>query len=93
MIRKIFGTTLAIALMGTHYVNRLGMRPAAPGDRLPTFREILDAAEAGGEHEYAAAVRYSRAMNLLSKGEPEAFFRAPKHERTRAFLGEILRPH
>jgi hypothetical protein len=49
------------------------MRPAAPGDRLPTFAEILEAAETGGEHEYAAAVRYSRAMNLLSKGEPEAF--------------------
>ncbi len=64
---------LAIALMGTHYVTRLGMRPAQPGDRLPTFQEILDAAEAGGEHEYAAAVRYSRSMNLLSKGEPEAF--------------------
>jgi hypothetical protein len=64
---------LAIALMGTHYVTRLGMRPAKPGDRLPTFAEILEAAEAGGEHEYAAAVRYSRAMNLLSKGECEAF--------------------
>jgi len=64
---------LAIALMGTHYVTRLGMRPARPGERMPTFEEILAAAEAGGEHEYAAAVRYSRAMNLLSKGEPEAF--------------------
>ncbi len=64
---------LAIALMGTHYVTRLGMRPARPGERMPTFDEILAAAEAGGEHEYAAAVRYSRAMNLLSKGEPEAF--------------------
>ncbi len=64
---------LAIALMGTHYVTRLGMRPARPGERMPTFDEILGAAEAGGEHEYAAAVRYSRAMNLLSKGEPEAF--------------------
>ena len=65
---------LAIALMGTHYVARgLGMRPARPGERLPTFAGDPRAAEAGGEHEYAAAVRYSRAMNLLSKGEPEAF--------------------
>ena len=64
---------LAIALMGTYYVTGLGMRPAAPGETVPTFDEILEAAEAGGEHEYAVAVRYSRAMNLLSKGEPEAF--------------------
>jgi hypothetical protein len=64
---------LAIALMGKYYVTRFSMRPAKPGEIQPTFQEMLAAAEAGGEHEYVAAVRYSRAMNLLSKGEPEAF--------------------
>jgi len=60
----------ALALLGIYYVARLGMRLGGP---LPSFQEMLEAAEAGGEHEYAAAVRYSRAMELLSRGEPEAF--------------------
>jgi hypothetical protein len=40
---------------------------------VPSSQEILEAAEAGGEHEYAAAIRYWRAMILLAIGEPEAF--------------------
>jgi len=66
---------LAIALMGTYYAAAMGMRPAAPGGTVPRTQEILDAAEAGEEHEYAAAIRYSRAITLLAIGEPEAFSR------------------
>src|SRR6185295_9064451 len=47
---------LAIALMGKYYVTRFSMRPAKPGEIQPTFQEMLAAAEAGGEHEYIAAV-------------------------------------
>jgi len=66
---------LATALMGTYYAAAMGMRPAAPGGTVPRSQEILEAAEAGDEHEYAAAIRYSRAINLLALGEPEAFSR------------------
>src|SRR5262245_14596185 len=66
---------LAIALMGTYYAAAMGMRPAAPGGTVPGTQEILEAAEAGEEHEYAAAIRYSRAVALLAIGEPEAFSR------------------
>jgi len=30
---------------------------------------------------------------IIEENDPESFFRAPKHERTRAFLGEILAHH
>jgi len=63
---------LAIALMGTYYASRLGMRPATQVT-VPSSDEILAAAEAGGEHEFAAAIRHARAMTLLAIGEPEAF--------------------
>src|SRR5262249_15755647 len=66
---------LAIALMGTYYAAAMGMRPAAPGGAVPRSQDILDAAEAGEEHEYAAAVRYSRAITQLALGEPEGFSR------------------
>ncbi len=64
---------LAMALMAAHTAAATGMRPAAPGGAVPSTQEILLAAEAGGEHEYAAAIRYTRAMTLLAIGEPEAF--------------------
>lgn len=64
---------LAVALMGTYYAAAMGMRRAECGRDVPSSQEMLAAAEAGGEHEYAAAIRYSRAMTLLSIGEPEAF--------------------
>jgi hypothetical protein len=64
---------LAIALMGTYYAAAMGMRPAEPRGPAPSSLEILEAAEAGGEHESAAAIRHARAMKLLAIGEPEAF--------------------
>ncbi len=30
---------------------------------------------------------------IVEEAPPEAFFSAPRHERTRKFLGEILRQH
>ena len=35
----------------------------------------------------------SPAPKIVEENEPEAFFRNPRHERTRAFLGEILAHH
>ena len=64
---------LAIALTGTYYAAVMGMRGAAPVGAVPSSQEILETAEAGGEHECAAAIRYMRAMTLLAIGEPEAF--------------------
>jgi hypothetical protein len=62
---------LAIALTGTYYAATV-MR-ARPAGAVPNPQEILEAAEAGGEHEYAAAIRHARAMTLLAIGEREAF--------------------
>src|SRR5262249_32830133 len=64
---------LAIALTGTYFAAAMGMRPAAAGGPVPSTREVLEAAEAGGEHEYAASIRFGRAMTLLAIGEPEVF--------------------
>ena len=64
---------LAIALAGTYYAAAMGMRPAPSGGAVPSSQEILETAEAGGEHECAAAIRYMRAVTLLAIGEPEAF--------------------
>ncbi len=61
---------LAVALTGTYYAAAM-LRTS--GDTVPSTQEILEAAEAGGEHEYAAAIRYARAVTLLAIGEPEAF--------------------
>src|SRR5262249_52552803 len=63
----------AVALTGSYYATVMGMRRGAPGGALPSPQDILDAAEAGGEHESAAAIRYMRAMTLLAIGEPEGF--------------------
>src|SRR5262249_60006531 len=64
---------LAIALMGTYIAAAMGL--AAPGGAVPSSEEILAAAEAGGEREYAAAIRYWRAMVQLALGEAAAFAR------------------
>lgn len=62
---------LAIALTGTYYA--AAMFGGQDGVVVPSTQEILDAAEAGGEHEYVAAIRYGRAMTLFAIGEPDAF--------------------
>jgi AAA ATPase domain len=64
---------LAVALTGTYYAAVMGMCPAEPGAAVPDSQEILETAEAGGEHECATAIRYMRAMTLLAIGDPEAF--------------------
>ncbi len=61
---------LAMALTGTYYAAAMGMRPAGV---VPSSQEILEAAEAGGEHEFTAAIRHARAATLFAIGEPEAF--------------------
>jgi hypothetical protein len=64
---------LAIALMGTYFAAVMGM---STGDRqieIPSTQVILEAAEAGGEHEYAAAIRYARCITLLAINEADAF--------------------
>jgi hypothetical protein len=62
---------LAMALTGTYFgAAVLGGRPQGA---VPSTQDILDAAEAGGEHEYVAAIRYARATVTLAIGEPEAF--------------------
>jgi hypothetical protein len=64
---------LAIALLGTYIAAAIGLSSSAFGGSVPSSQEILEAAEAGGEHEYAAAIRYWRGMILLAIGEPDAF--------------------
>jgi hypothetical protein len=64
---------LAVALTGTYYAAAMGIHPAPAGGTVPSSQEILEAAEAVGEHECAVAIRYMRAMTLLAIGEPEAF--------------------
>ena len=64
---------LAVALTGTYYAAAMGMRPAGNGGAVPSSQEILEAAEAGREHEFAAAIRHARAATLFAIGEPEAF--------------------
>src|SRR5262249_51759428 len=66
---------LAPALTGTYYAAALGMPPAGPSGPVPSSQEIVAMAEAAGECECAAAIRYVRAMTLLAIGEPEAFSR------------------
>ncbi len=64
---------LSIALAGIYYAAAMGMCPADAGGTVPSSQEILEIAEAAGEHECAAAIRYMRVMILLAIGEPEAF--------------------
>lgn len=69
---------LAMALLGTRYAAALRLRPSAHGAaseerRLPGTREIVAAAEAGGEHDIAAALRHLRAAGLFSIGDHDGF--------------------
>jgi AAA ATPase domain len=66
---------LAFALTGTYYAAAMGMQPVGLSGPVPNSQEIVAMAEAAGEHECAAAIRYVRAMTLLAIGEPEAFSR------------------
>ena len=49
--------------------------------------------EMGFARQVADRVIFMADGQIIEENEPEAFFRAPKHERTRAFLGEILAHH
>jgi len=66
---------LAMALTGTYYAVALRMRPrgGTANYPVPSLQEILEAAEAGGEYDFAAAVRHLRAATLFALGEAEAF--------------------
>ena len=81
---------LAIALMGTYYAAAVGMRRPHPAGTVPSTQEILEAAEAGGEHEYAAAIRYCARHDLVRDRRARAPSRprstaSPRRRRRRAF--------
>jgi polar amino acid transport system ATP-binding protein len=46
--------------------------------------------EMGFARQVADRVIFMADGEIIEEGEPEAFFRTPRHERTRAFLGQIL---
>lgn len=49
--------------------------------------------EMGFARQVADRVIFMADGSIIEEGEPNAFFRSPQHERTRAFLGEILAHH
>ena len=49
--------------------------------------------EMGFARQVADRVIFMADGTIVEQNDPETFFRAPKHERTRAFLGEILAHH
>ena len=49
--------------------------------------------EMGFARQVADRVIFMARGEIVEEGHPKEFFTAPKHERTRAFLGEILRSH
>ena len=49
--------------------------------------------EMGFARQVADRVIFMAEGQIIEENEPEAFFRSPAHERTRAFLGEILAHH
>jgi polar amino acid transport system ATP-binding protein len=49
--------------------------------------------EMGFARQVADRVIFMASGEIIEEGAPADFFRAPRHERTRQFLGEILRPH
>ncbi|MTH36533.1 ATP-binding cassette domain-containing protein [Paracoccus limosus] len=49
--------------------------------------------EMGFARQVADRVIFMAEGEIIEEGEPNAFFRNPRHERTRAFLGEILAHH
>ncbi|WP_434713249.1 amino acid ABC transporter ATP-binding protein [Rhizobium sp. YTUHZ045] len=49
--------------------------------------------EMGFARQVADRVIFMASGEIIEEAEPEVFFRSPKHERTKAFLGEILAHH
>ncbi|OLP62600.1 glutamine ABC transporter ATP-binding protein [Xaviernesmea oryzae] len=49
--------------------------------------------EMGFARQVADRVVFMASGEVIEEGPPETFFQAPRHERTRAFLGEILAHH
>ena len=49
--------------------------------------------EMGFARQVADRVIFMANGKIIEENDPETFFRSPKHERTRAFLGEILAHH
>jgi len=49
--------------------------------------------EMGFARQVADRVIFMSDGQIVEENDPESFFRSPKHERTRAFLGEILAHH
>ena len=49
--------------------------------------------EMGVARQVADRVIFMAKGEIVEQGHPKDFFTAPRHERTRAFLGEILRQH
>ena len=49
--------------------------------------------EMGFARQVADRVIFMANGRIIEENDPESFFRSPKHERTRAFLGEILAHH
>ena len=49
--------------------------------------------EMGFARQVADRVIFMADGQIIEENQPEAFFKSPKHERTRAFLGEILAHH
>lgn len=66
---------LAMALLGSYYANALRLCAGDPavGRRIPSAREVLAAAEAGGEHEIAAAIRHLRVAGSFARGDADRF--------------------
>ena len=49
--------------------------------------------EMGFARQVANRVIFMASGAIVEEAPPEAFFQNPRHERTRQFLGEILRKH
>ncbi|NYJ12646.1 polar amino acid transport system ATP-binding protein [Rhizobium leguminosarum] len=49
--------------------------------------------EMGFARQVADRVIFMASGEIIEEAEPEVFFKSPQHERTRAFLGEILAHH
>jgi hypothetical protein len=66
---------LAMALLGAYYASALRLCAGDPvvGRRIPSAREVLEAAEAGGEHEIAAGIRHLRAAGAFARGDADRF--------------------
>lgn len=49
--------------------------------------------EMGFARQVADRVIFMASGEIVEEAEPEIFFKSPKHERTKTFLGEILAHH